>query len=52
MKSTVDKQSTIAVELLKQMMRIRLVEEAIARRYTVEWTMRCPTHLCIGQEAV
>jgi len=32
-------------------MRIRIVEEAIAERYS-EWKMRCPTHLCTGQEAV
>ena len=29
--------------------RIRMVEEAIARRYS-EQQMRCPTHLSIGQE--
>ena len=33
------------------MLRIRLIEETIALRYS-EWKMRCPTHLCIGQEAV
>ena len=33
------------------MKKIRLVEETIARRYG-EWNMRCPTHLCTGQEAV
>ncbi|MEW5769668.1 MAG: thiamine pyrophosphate-dependent dehydrogenase E1 component subunit alpha [Pseudomonadota bacterium] len=33
------------------MLRIRRLEEAIARRYT-EWEMRCPVHLCIGQEAI
>ena len=33
------------------MMRIRLVEEAIADKYQ-EQEMRCPTHLCIGQEAI
>lgn len=43
-------------ELLEQhlyrgMLRIRLVEEAIARRYP-EQEMRCPVHLSIGQEAV
>ncbi|MBN1531205.1 MAG: thiamine pyrophosphate-dependent dehydrogenase E1 component subunit alpha, partial [Spirochaetes bacterium] len=31
--------------------RIRTVEETIAERYS-EWNMRCPTHLCTGQEAV
>lgn len=38
-------------ELLRQMKRIRLVEEEIAIRYS-EGKMRCPTHLSIGQEAV
>lgn len=33
------------------MLRIRLVEEALADRY-VEQEMRCPMHLCIGQEAI
>lgn len=33
------------------MLRIRLIEEAIAERYA-EQQMRCPVHLCIGQEAV
>lgn len=36
--------------LLREMMRIRGVEEAIADRYA-EQKMRCPTHLSIGQEA-
>jgi len=39
-----------AVELLRRMKRIRMVEEAIADRYS-QGKMRCPTHLCIGQEA-
>ena len=38
-------------ELLRGMLRIRRVEEAIAERY-VDQEMRCPTHLCIGQEAI
>ncbi len=33
------------------MLRIRLVEETIAARYH-EQKMRCPVHLCIGQEAI
>lgn len=37
--------------LLFQMLRIRMVEETIAERYS-EWEMRCPVHLSIGQEAV
>ncbi len=42
------------VELLafyRSLLLIRRVEEAIAQRYA-EQEMRCPTHLCIGQEAV
>lgn len=37
--------------LYQSMLRIRLIEEAIADRYS-EQKMRCPTHLSIGQEAV
>jgi pyruvate dehydrogenase E1 component alpha subunit len=36
--------------LYRAMLRIRLVEEAIAARYS-EQEMRCPVHLSIGQEA-
>lgn len=36
---------------LFQMLRIRRVEEALADRYK-EQEMRCPMHLCIGQEAI
>jgi pyruvate dehydrogenase E1 component alpha subunit len=36
--------------LLEQMHRIRMVEEAVADRYTQQ-KMRCPVHLSIGQEA-
>lgn len=39
------------ISLLFNMLRIRMVEEKIADLYP-EWEMRCPTHLCIGQEAV
>jgi pyruvate dehydrogenase E1 component alpha subunit len=39
------------IEYYRQLLRIRLVEEAIANRYS-EQKMRCPTHLSIGQEAV
>lgn len=38
------------VELYRQMLRIRLVEERIGKLYA-EQEMRCPTHLCTGQEA-
>ena len=42
---------TVASKLLYSMKRIRFVEETIAKRYS-EWKMRCPVHLCTGQEAV
>jgi len=35
--------------MYRQLLRIRLIEEAIATLYA-EQQMRCPTHLCIGQE--
>ena len=38
-------------QLWLDMLRIRMVEEAIAARYS-EREMRCPVHLSIGQEAV
>ena len=38
-------------KLFNEMLRIRMVEEEIARRYS-EQEMRCPTHLYIGQEAI
>ena len=37
--------------LYRSMLRIRRTEEALATRYR-EQQMRCPMHLCIGQEAV
>ncbi len=37
--------------IYKTMLRIRMVEEKIAELYP-EQEMRCPVHLCIGQEAV
>lgn len=37
--------------LLYHMLRIRMVEEAIAAEYPKQ-EMRCPLHLCIGQEAI
>jgi pyruvate dehydrogenase E1 component alpha subunit len=41
----------LARRLYRDMLRIRLVEEGIAELYP-EQEMRCPVHLCIGQEAV
>lgn len=43
--------SRILQDLYRRMLRIRMIEEEIARRYT-EQEMRCPVHLSIGQEAV
>ena len=40
----------ISLSLLESMVRIRMVEEAIAAHYP-EQEMRCPVHLSIGQEA-
>lgn len=40
-----------SIDLLRAMLRIRRIEEALAERY-VEQEMRCPMHLCIGQEAI
>lgn len=37
-------------EMFQEALRIRMVEEEIVRRYG-EQEMRCPTHICIGQEA-
>lgn len=39
------------LDLWKRMLRIRTIEEGIARVYA-EQEMRCPVHLCVGQEAV
>src|SRR3989344_7570493 len=41
----------LSLEFFKEMLRIRMIEEAIANRYS-EQKMRCPVHLSIGQEAV
>lgn len=41
----------ISVSLYYHMLRIRLIEEKIAQLYA-EQEMRCPVHLCIGQEAI
>jgi TPP-dependent pyruvate/acetoin dehydrogenase alpha subunit len=39
------------ISLFKTLLRIRIVEEKIAEVYS-EQEMRCPVHLCIGEEAV
>ncbi len=41
----------VAYQFLYPMLRIRRIEEALAERYA-EQEMRCPMHLCIGQEAI
>lgn len=41
--------ATRSLHLLESMVRIRMVEEAIATHYS-EQQMRCPVHLSIGQE--
>jgi len=43
--------AALLTRLYTAMRRIRLVEEGIAQLYH-EQQMRCPVHLCIGQEAV
>ena len=40
-----------AIALYYQMLRIRMVEETILNLYP-EQQIRCPVHLCIGQEAI
>ncbi len=49
MKATLDRKTLLL--LYRHMLRIRLVEEKTAELYP-EQEMRCPVHLCIGQEAV
>jgi len=39
------------IQLYKELLRIRFVEETIAEKYS-EQKMRCPVHLSIGQEAI
>ncbi len=41
----------LSLRLYEAMLRIRRTEERIADRYA-DQQMRCPTHLCIGQEAI
>lgn len=44
-------EADVAVSMLLQMYRIRMVERAIADRYA-EQEIRCPVHLSVGQECV
>lgn len=41
----------VSLELYYKLLRIRMIEEEIANRYS-EQKMRCPVHLSIGQEAI
>lgn len=41
----------MASKMFYEMLRIRIIEEGIADLYP-EQEMRCPVHLCIGQEAI
>ncbi|OGV29516.1 MAG: acetoin dehydrogenase [Legionellales bacterium RIFCSPHIGHO2_12_FULL_35_11] len=43
--------SNTCKKLFYEILRIRMIEEEIAKRYP-EGKMRCPTHLSIGQEAI
>lgn len=51
MATDIKNNSKLAVQLYYGMKRIRLTEEKIAEKYS-EWKIRCPTHLCTGQEAI
>lgn len=42
---------SLALKLYGEMLRLRMIEEEIAERYSQE-KMRCPVHLSVGQEAV
>lgn len=44
-------ENEISLELYRELLRIRLIEEEIVHRYK-EQKMRCPVHLSIGQEAI
>lgn len=48
---TLSTDTNLFLELFREVLRIRLIEEAIVHRYP-EQKMRCPVHLSIGQEAV
>jgi TPP-dependent pyruvate/acetoin dehydrogenase alpha subunit len=51
MKNAKQNQNDLFRSMHRMMVLIREAEEAIARYYH-EQEMRCPTHLCVGQEAV
>lgn len=39
-------------DLLRGMLRLRRIEEALINEYHPADEMRCPVHFCVGQEAV
>lgn len=47
-----ERNKTLLPDIYRRMLRIRMVEEHIAAEYVIGWEMRCPVHLCIGQEAI
>jgi TPP-dependent pyruvate/acetoin dehydrogenase alpha subunit len=47
---TMSQQDVLSV--YKFMLRLRMIEESIASEYHPDDEMKCPIHLCIGQEAV
>lgn len=49
LETTIDSEKRL--KMFQELLRIRMVEEGIAARYS-EQEMRCPVHLCIGREAV
>jgi TPP-dependent pyruvate/acetoin dehydrogenase alpha subunit len=51
MKEFLKNNSELTKEIFKKLLLIRITEETIAERYS-DQKMRCPTHLCSGQEAV
>ena len=42
----------LSVQLFRQMLRLRRMEQALLAEYHPAEEMRCPIHFCIGQEAV
>ena len=46
------KNKKILLKLLYEMKRLRLCEEEIEKEYHPADQMKCPVHLCVGQEAV
>lgn len=47
-----DQEPDLLLSLLRQMLRLRRMEEALIREYHPADEIRCPVHFCVGQEAV